>query len=182
MNLEHYAIFEATSDSPVRGYIAELEAQRGHAIKLRDEFAKKHGAVGTYGNDNGIVGLLFKTKELPEGWRRTGFDGEHTIAQPARKTPHGKGIAWEMNHLPRLNDAHWFSAKLGCVGCIRGRLWMLCSYEFVGERLFVFVPLNPDTNQTQVTPAGCTPCKLSAFYAAKEALSVPSGSASSASV
>lgn len=193
MSIENYAVFIAPSGGKIEGIALQLNKDRHKANVVRSKFVKACGALGTFGSDYGLRGLIFKDgSTLPVGWRADAKNGSHlgSVAIPALKTPEGKKYAVELKALPALPGSDSFTRLIG-TDWVSGRssasrtglVLMKCWFEKIDETLFVMVPWKhasetdddngvelTEKNRTCFKPEGCEQVGLSRYYAAKETL------------
>ncbi len=194
MSLESYAVHIAPKGGKIDQIATSIDAERQTASDQRNAFATSKGAIGTYGRDSGVTGLLFPYEDdtqqrakLPDGWRQEVRTEHGVVAMPKAKdrTKEARALTKqlkaELAALPKLPGAMEFSSRIGTSWVIVGLKMRQASFERIGDTLFVFTPWvsqqdetgnldDDDKAKTAFQPEGCERVGLSVYYAAKEAL------------
>jgi hypothetical protein len=195
MSLESYAVHIAPRGGKIDLIVDQIAVERQAASDARLAYSQAKGAIGSYQSESSVSGLLFKENAaLPEGWAKQSYFEGGIIAVPKAKDrtkvarDQVKAIKAELAALPRLPGAMAFTSRIGGNQVIipasggSGFAMASCFYERIGETTFVFTPwatkraetgnLDDDnTVKTAFHPEGCERVGLSAYYAAKEAVS-----------
>jgi len=195
MSHEHYAVHIAPRGGKIDLIVDEIVAARQAATDARHAYSRAKGAMGLYQNESSVAGLLFKEgTPLPDGWvKSSSFEDGMIVAAPKAKDRTKaarelvKAQKAEMTALPRLPGAWEFTSSIGGSQVItagesgHGFALASCWYERVGDTTFIFTPWSTKRDETgdltadaKVTtaflPEGCERVGLSAYYAAKEAV------------
>lgn len=177
MSIENYAVYRATPGSRCDIAAKKLIADREAARDARLVFSRSINALGTYGNEVGVVGVIFaRDTELKTGWRKDCMIADGIVAVPNKRTPEGKVFAKQLRELPQIPGSMAFTHAIGGSWVVVGRAGRLCYFERIGDELFVFTPYTTgEGNEEPVRetrksfhPDGCEPVKLSEFFAIKE--------------
>lgn len=146
---------------------------RTEQLAARKAIEKEFGARGTYGNDRGLVGLVFD--KAPEGWRA--IKGEPTAYRPPLGNA-GKEIKNRMGKLPFAGAREFQAMVLGEDDMFRfmsGLSIHYMTFECVGEIRVLKVPksdkpaVEQAAEQWQPPDGHCIPLKTSEYWAIKEA-------------
>lgn len=146
---------------------------RTEQLAARKAIQTEFAATGTYGNDHGLVGLVFD--QAPEGWRA--IKGEPTAYRPPLGKA-GKEIKKRMGKLPFAGAREFQAMVLGKDDMFRFMSglsihWM--TFEIVGPVQILIVPKSSKPAvegaevQWQPPDEHCIPLKTSEYWAIKEA-------------
>jgi len=147
--------------------------QRTAEIAALKAVKAKYGASGSYGNDRGVVGLLFK-KGPPTGWRPC-RDEPTAFRPPLGKA--GKAIIKELAALKMSGAAeyHKLLSPKNTLGFFdmpdsgTGFRLRFIVFEKHGDALVLLVPICADGKKWNPPDEHCVPLKTSQYWALKEA-------------